>query len=92
MVTSHNFRAHTCQLKPPPYKTHSSLNIMMQSWLIGTKLNMSTAEHPQTDISELRAAVNKAMHIAYVAASETLVTHRVHDNRQTFMLAVEGDN
>jgi hypothetical protein len=43
-------------------------------------------------ISDLRAAVNKATHKAYVAASETLVTHRIHGNRQTFMLAVEGDN
>ena len=32
-------------------------------------------------ISELRAAVNKAMHKAYVAASETLVTHRKKHGR-----------
>ncbi len=43
-------------------------------------------------ISDMRRAINEALHKVYVTASRTIVAHRVYLNRQKLLLAVEGDN
>jgi hypothetical protein len=43
-------------------------------------------------ISDMRRAINEALHKVYVTASRTIVAHRIYLNRQKFLLAVEGDN